>query len=63
MMRFATLGGATVTVERDSAYPGPRYRWACAGCRKNNSGQLEHQARNDANNHAGQCRSLPPTQN
>jgi hypothetical protein len=63
MMRFATLGGATVTVERDTACSAERYRWACAGCRKKDSGQVEQHARNDANNHAGQCRSLPPIQN
>lgn len=63
MMRFATLGGATVTVERDSAYSSERFVWRCGGCVDTDGGLVEPVARRDANKHAGQCRSIPPTQN
>ncbi len=58
-MRFVTLGGAVVVATRRWQ----RYDWRCEGCGEGQSGVIEQTARADANNHAGWCRSLPPTQN
>jgi hypothetical protein len=69
VMRFATLGGATVIVtDHPDRADGPyRNRWECLGCL---AGSPPHRAdllslkdaRDKADTHAGGCRSLPPAQ-
>jgi hypothetical protein len=57
VMRFATLGGATVivTLARQSDHS-----WQCLGCLDCNRGPMyEAGARREANEHAGRCRSMP----
>jgi hypothetical protein len=67
VMRFATLGGATVVVtdHPDRADGSYRNRWECLGCL---AGSPPHRgdllglkdAREKANTHAAGCRALPP---
>lgn len=58
LMRFATLGGAVVTVTFD----GGRYYTRCQGCDWRdfrNPIDSPERARDYANQHAGECRSIP----
>lgn len=56
VMRFLTLGGAHVAV---LAGPGG-HTWQCQGCDQGEDfGQSLPTVRQDANGHAGLCRSIP----
>jgi hypothetical protein len=64
-MRFITLGGAAVVVTRQPDSPPHRnHYWECLGCLRSHSDThwllSEDEAREQANGHAGRCRSLPP---
>lgn len=88
LMRFRTLGGATVELHEAQfaakfsgkgapfALEGPSYAidgytWRCTGCTSySREGDTYHEsgfrdlgeAREDANRHAAECRSMPPGQ-
>lgn len=62
IMRFLTLGGATVVVvERVSPRYSERFDWVCLGCCQTigPSAERDGPVRNSANKHAGECRALP----
>jgi hypothetical protein len=57
LMRFLTHGGAIVTVTRES---GTFPYWArCRGCGWNDDRSSEQSARDIANSHSDECRSMP----
>lgn len=56
LMRFLTHGGATVIVTSSAE----RYYATCRGCGWTNYGDItERCARDNANTHADECRSMP----
>ncbi len=62
VMRFLTLGGATVAVTRTSTEQRDAnldHAWQCLGCDAGNDYGSKTAARTDANRHAGWCRSMP----
>jgi hypothetical protein len=62
-MQFLTQGGATVNVTGSDVYGSEDNRWTCLGCDDGSdrfsSGRYLHSARDAANTHATNCRSLP----
>lgn len=62
--RYATLGGATVAMLHAEPNPyapnEPVFTSACGGCRAQCGPYSEDSVRNWANQHAGQCRAMPP---
>jgi hypothetical protein len=58
IMRFATLGGAEVVVEPVSSR-WSTHGWKCRGCDRDRSSSDLHYTRETANEHAGNCRSMP----
>lgn len=52
LMRFLTVGGATVEVTKDLS-------WECLGCDANRSHSSITYAREGANAHAEKCRAMP----
>jgi hypothetical protein len=65
VMRFQTLGGATVIVTKETPRrdaPDLDHRWVCEGCPSGTyetDRLTESRARDLANEHAGQCRAMP----
>ena len=71
--RFLTIGGAAVAIYRDPAKTTARLNdrwWRCLGCHADHNTTTrypdptgvwltEGAAREEANSHAGQCRSMP----
>jgi hypothetical protein len=58
LMRFATLGGAVVTVTRENGQSSP-YLACCHGCDWTTRDVGPSSSRDNANRHAGECRSMP----
>jgi len=62
LMRFATQGGATVIVTGSGRYAAEDHYWKCLGCNDGSrpaGGRYDWWARDAANEHATNCRSMP----
>lgn len=62
LMRFLTQGGATVVVTGSGKYAAKDCHWKCLGCGNENNKKFpayDWSARNEANEHATDCRSMP----
>ena len=62
MPHYLTVGGAIVTLTEYQDKGWRCWDWKCDGCGEKSIGYTSRTgARSEANQHAGQCRAMPPS--